>query len=567
MGARLLVLACVALLLTPAVASAQRWTPEAWQASLSEPVYDDVVQSRHTITARDGTRLVVTVYLPKGLPAGERVPSLVELSPYRSFDAAPFEDTIGASFKTFTDRGAAYVLVDERGTGGSDGCLDFGGPADRADAADAAAWIRAQPWSNGVLVTDGISHPGMGSVVAHTSVPGLDGALAHAPVVSYYQDEWLQGAKFEDQLNGPLYEAIEATPPAPGQLGSVEALKAQAPACRGRATLDFTPYDGPFSPLWQSRDLSRFPPSERRPILLTHGFADLNVHPDHSQKYWDALPDDYPKHAIFGWWYHGWPAPAADFALIRHRWLDALLFKRDNGLEAEPRVLVQDSRRTWHEGHDWPLEPSEPVVLRPTPDGRLGSAPGAAGSGAGYRDAVPVTRGRWTGAHVAFRSAPLQAERLVNGAPRLELVGSSSEASTKWVAYLMAEAPDGTWRRITHGYADSHTWRSPDTWSPMVPGTPYRWTLELQPTAVVVPAGHRLTLVVASQDSRRTRDPREAVTCMPDYRGGCYSPSGILPATTAGRAVNRVHTGPGETELRLHWVDPARTAKAPFPEG
>ena len=30
-----------------------------------------------------------------------------------------------------------------------------------------ANWIRSQDWSNGVIVTDGVSHPGMGSVVAH----------------------------------------------------------------------------------------------------------------------------------------------------------------------------------------------------------------------------------------------------------------------------------------------------------------------------------------------------------------------------------------------------------------
>ena len=39
--------------------------------------------------------------------------------------------------------------------------------------------------------------------------------------------------------------------------------------------------------------------------------------------YWDALPDNYPKYAIFGWWYHGYPDmrdhPAADFGSVRHR--------------------------------------------------------------------------------------------------------------------------------------------------------------------------------------------------------------------------------------------------------
>jgi uncharacterized protein len=542
----------------------RRWSVDEWQRSLSEPRYDGIETSTHYITAADGKQLSLTVHLPAGLPAGEKVPTLVQFTPYRPLDQTAGPGAIGADWQYFTDRGAAYVAADERGTGGSEGCLDFGGALDRSDAQVFAKWIREQPWSNGVIASDGVSHPGMGSVVAHSAIPGLDGALAHAPVVSYYQDEWLQGAKFEDQFNGPLYEAIEVAPPLPPEFLSPEALRAQAAECRGETTLDFTPYDGPFGPLWQDRDLSAHTPAERKPILLTHGFVDLNVHPDHSQMYWDALPDDYPKYAIFGWWYHGWPTPTADFELIRHRWMDALLFKRENGLGAEPRVLVQDSRGVWHEGDDWPLEPSEPVTLRPRADGGLAEDAGPAGS-ASYPDRPLATRGIWEGAHVAFRSAPLSADKLVNGAPQVDLVASSSATSTKWVVYLMDEAPDGSWQRISHGYADSHTWKSADTWSDLTPGTAYRWTVKLMPTGTVVAAGHRLTLVIASQDSRRAENPGEVAPCFDDHTGGCYSPSGILPATTAGRATNTVLTGPGQTELRLHWVDPAKTRKAPFP--
>jgi predicted acyl esterase len=537
----------------------RRWSPEEWQDTLSEPIYSRVVTTTHYITARDGSQLSLTVHLPEGLPAGQKVPTLMQMTPYRPLDQVP-----GAldDYLFFVERGAAYVEADERGTGGSEGCLDFGGSADRSDAQVFAEWIRSQPWSDGKIVTDGVSHPGMGSVVAHAAIPGLTGAIAVAPVVSYYQDEWLQGAKFEDQFNGPAYEGIEMAPPLPPEFADPNALKAQAATCRGQTTLDFTPVDGPFTELWQDRDLSRHLPADRKPILLAHGFVDVNVHTDHSQMYWDALPDDYPKYGVFGWWAHEYPdMDATNYRMLRHRWMDALLFGRDNGLEAEPRVLVEDSRGEWHEGRDWPLEQSEHVTLHPAGDGGLRQAAPAPAT-AEYADEPGAVRGSWEGASVAFRSEPLAEDRLVNGAPEVDLLAASSADQTKWVAYLMEEFPDGTRERVSHGYADSHTWKSADTWTALTPGQPQRWTLKLIPTAVVVEKGNRLVLVVTSQDSRRS----QGAPCFHQDQDLCYSSSGILPATTMGRATNTVHLGPGGTAVRIAWANPAHTQRAPFPQ-
>ncbi|MFN2587840.1 MAG: CocE/NonD family hydrolase [Actinomycetota bacterium] len=557
--ALVLALAALAAGAPPAVAGKKkRWSAERWKSTLSKPKYSGVEVSTHYLEATDGTQLSLTVHLPEGLPEGEKIPTLMQMTPYRPIDQAlgGYDD-----YEFFVLRGAAYVEADERGTGGSEGCLDFGGSADRSDAKVFARWIRSRPWSNGRIVTDGVSHPGMGSVVAHAAIPGLTGALAHAPVVSYYQDEWLQGAKFEDQFNGPAYQAVELAPPLPPEFGDPNAATGQAATCTGRTTTDYSTYEGPFTKLWADRDLSRFAPAERKPILLTHGFVDLNVHPDHSQLYWDALPDDYPKYAIFGWWYHGYPDmtghTAVDFSFVRHRWMDSLLFGIENGLGAEPRVLVEDSTGTWHEGHDWPLEQSTHVRMA-TGESSLAPRAGDPGTVA-YLDRMGANRGSWTDAHVAFETVPLSKDMLVNGAPQVHLKAESSQAATKWVAYLLDVAPDGSWKRISHGYADSHSWKAEDAWAEMEPDKPYEWTIDLMPTAVVVEKGHRVSLLIASQDSRRSLGGY----CFSDYRGGCYNPSGILPATTAGQAVNAVHFGRGGTTVEWDWVDPRKTVKPP----
>jgi predicted acyl esterase len=551
--------AAPALAAGPAAAGKnKRWSTERWKAALSQPVYDGVEVTTHYIEAEDGTQLSLTVHLPAGLEKGKKIPTLMQMTPYRPIDQASGGYR---NFEFFVLRGAAYVEADERGTGGSEGCLDFGGSADRSDAKVFAEWIRSQTWSNGRIVTDGVSHPGMGSVVAHAAIPGLTGALTHAPVVSYYRDEWLQGAKFEDQFNGPVYQGIELAPPLPPQFGQPEAATAQGAACTGETTADYSAYEGPFTDLWADRDLSRHTPREEKPILFTHGFADLNVHPDHTQLYWDALPDDYPKFAILGWWYHGHPDmrdhPAVDFSFVRHRWMDALLFGTENGLWAEPRVLVEDSTGAWHEGHDWPLEQSTHVTMG-TSEGAL--MPAAADPGqVSYEDALGAERGSWTDAHVLFETQALKKDMLVNGAPEVHLKAASTHSSTKWVAYLLDVAPDGTWERISHGYADSHSWKAEDQWVEMEPGDRYSWDIDLMPTAVVVPKGHKVALLIASRDSRRTNQGQ----CFSDYRSGCYNPSGILPATSTGQAINTVFTGKGGTTVEWDWADPRKTRKAP----
>ena len=255
-------------------------------------------------------------------------------------------------------------------------------------------------------------------------------------------------------------------------------------------------------------------------------------------------------------------AGGESFGDLRHRWLDALLFGRNNGLWAEPRVLVEDSTGRWHESNDWPLDGSSRVVLSPAANGSLLRHAPKAGR-VSYEDILQTDRGYFeNGGSAIFRSAPLSSTRLVNGAPEVKLVASSDQTMTKWVAYLLAEAPDGTWERISHGYADSHSWGKEDRWLEMEPGNAYTWKLKLLPSAVVVPRGHRVVLVIASQDDAPY--PISQSRCFSDYNGGCYDPTGIRPSPTAGRATNTVLTGRNKTEVRFDWVDPRKTAKPPW---
>lgn len=549
--------------------AADRWSPNKWRDALTEPRLDGVQTSVYYIEAADGAQLSLTLHLPQGLNGGETVPTLMEITPYQSpdFDTPLFRPAAPSpSWQFFVERGAAYVEADARGTTASEGCLDFGGALDRSDARTFVAWVRSQPWSNGVVVTDGVSHPGMGSVVAHAAVPELEAALAVAPVVSYYRDQWYQGAKYDTQFNG-IYQAIEAYP---AVYSDPDAIAAQAAPCTGQTLLDYEHIDGPFTKTWADRDLSRHVDNvieAGTPILLEHGFVDLNVFPDHSQIYWDALPHDFPKRMVMGWWYHARPDfsghPAEADADYRHRFMDTTLFGIENGFWNEPRVLVEDSEGTWHESHDWPLDGSQVHAWYPSAGGDLSASAPDSGT-ATFDDVAGDSRYSWDTGHVVFRSPALVEDTLINGAPTLHLTASSTAPETKWVVYLLSEASDGSWQRITHGFADSHTHGEEDQWLDMEPGKTYEWVIDLLPTAVVVPKGHRVALLIASQDTEET-DAGQTRGCWDDHRGGCYRPSGILPATTVGRATNSVHLGQGQTFVEFAAVNPDDTNKPPWP--
>ena len=539
-----------------------RLPAEAWREMLSEPRYDGVVETIHELTADDGTHLSLTLYLPDGLPADAQVPTVLEITPYQTLDrglgAALTPDGIdpGSGWTEQVLRGMAFVRADARGTHASAGCLDFGGPADRSDARVFMDWIRAQPWSDGRIVTDGVSHPGMGSVVAHVADAGLTAAIATAPVVSYYMDEYFQGAHYDNQFNGAAYQAIEL---APTTVVSANAVVAQAAPCTGQTTLDYDLLDGTWHALWQERDLTlavqgHFAAGEPRdaPILLNHGFVDLAVQPDHSQIYWDALPDDHAKAMILGFWGHQWPDmeghPAA-YAEVRQRFFDHHLLGIDNGLEHEPRVLMEDSQGAWHESHDWPLDGSRPWTLWPSPAGLQGT-PGEPAAMA-YQDPLPTEQDAATG-RLVFRTEPMQEDVLLSGQPVIELVAASDQTQTKWVAMLLDEAPDGTQRHISHAMtASQRQHEHDDEWRLLTPGEPRNWTMKALPTGEVVEKGHRIVLELRSQWSNQLRPSSQC------FDG--YCPIGILPSTTAGRAVNTVHLGDDGTRVHLFVSDPGAT--------
>src|SRR5215210_6004548 len=135
--------------------------------------YDVHVERGVTLTAGDGTSLVMDIYRPalEGRPLAAGLPALLERTPY---DRAGARLVLTARF--FARRGYAVVLQDVRGRYASGGTFhhNLNVPDEGLDGKHTHAWIVEQPWSNGRIGTFGGSFTAANQqAAALRGAPGL----------------------------------------------------------------------------------------------------------------------------------------------------------------------------------------------------------------------------------------------------------------------------------------------------------------------------------------------------------------------------------------------------------
>src|SRR5690606_21987977 len=99
-------------------------------------------------------------------------------------------------------RGYAVLVVDVRGTGASFGTRDsFRSPAEREDYRELADWVVAQPWSDGVIGSTGVSYLGAASAfMASTGHPAVKAIAPLFAVWNTYVDHYYPGGVLLNKL-------------------------------------------------------------------------------------------------------------------------------------------------------------------------------------------------------------------------------------------------------------------------------------------------------------------------------------------------------------------------------
>ena len=185
------------------------------------PGWEKFTQRAQYLTMRDGVRLAVDLFLPGGLPAETRLPTLLNFTRYwRQPDLrAPFRRLFTRQLRSvmglLTSHGYAVILGDVRGSGASFGSRSGPWSFDEvADLGEVAAWAASQPWSNGAVGAFGTSYAGTtAELLAANDEPAIRAVIPRFNEFDLYTDIALPGGIYLQafvQRWSALNEALDA---------------------------------------------------------------------------------------------------------------------------------------------------------------------------------------------------------------------------------------------------------------------------------------------------------------------------------------------------------------------
>src|SRR5687768_14623269 len=147
----------------------------------AQPVPPGYTYSDHWYTSHDGIQIHAGVFLPADRAADEKHPVLMNIGPYTapnggSTTPGNLTGVVNRNPELFTHSGLrdgryAYVQVDARGFGGSEGCFEYYMANEVADAKVSIEWAANQPWSTGKVGMWGKSYDGAQQVLAMAAKP------------------------------------------------------------------------------------------------------------------------------------------------------------------------------------------------------------------------------------------------------------------------------------------------------------------------------------------------------------------------------------------------------------
>lgn len=467
----------------------------------------------------------------------------------------------------FVPRGYATVLVDLAGTNRSDGCADIGGPSDIQSAKAVVDWLNGRAtgygapsggsrvtasWTNGRTGMIGKSYDGtIANGVAATGVKGLKTIVPIGAISSWYDYYFAKGAALFDSGPDGLADAVESDA-AHGRCAAVQ-----------KRLVEGAPRNGDWTGLWSARDYVPDARDVRASVFAVHGMQDLNVRTKHLGQWWNALAAAGVERKI--WLSQTGHVDPFDFrrgewVKTLHRWFDHYLLGIDNGIEREPMADIERAPDQWSTDRAWPPSGTRQATLRPdtgrTPGvGVLGTRRARPGSVAAFTDDPRLSETDWaadidrpTPAKAGFTTPPLTRDLRLSGSGTVTVTATSSTGDAHLSAVLADLGPDTIrdygadgegivtledrtcWGSSTAGDSACFKVTAADTTSvdhtvfsrgwadlghyadgrkgrPLTPGKPYTITLDLAATDHVVPAGHRLGLIIAGTDAGLLEPP------------------------------------------------------------
>jgi uncharacterized protein len=418
--------------------------PALESAQIPPPSGSFVVAKAVMVPMRDGVRLATDVYIPAkdGAPQPGKFPGILERTPYD-------KNLSAGRAAYYAVRGYVYVAQDTRGRYASEGVWHMM-TDDVNDGHDTAAWLIAQPWSNGHFGMVGTSYVGgTQHALAESGAPGLAALLPVDAVSNAGYFGMRNGGAFELRFMNWIFTlgapegSREARDPATAEalreMGKqVREFMLALPLRPGTTPLKLAPeYEdwlvfamghGENDAVWKQPGFDVVDQVDRysdTPVYLIGGWYDSWALQTTMTYMALARAKHGPIKVILGPWIHGQhmmhsqgqvdfgPAAALDSDAFHMRWFDHWLQGADNGVEREAPVKIfvmggGSEEKTpdglhlhggvWRDEQEWPLARTRWTPYYLHADGTLSAdKPAETAGGATYdfdpRHPVPTIGG------------------------------------------------------------------------------------------------------------------------------------------------------------------------------
>ncbi|GAA0878370.1 Xaa-Pro dipeptidyl-peptidase [Algoriphagus jejuensis] len=449
---------------------------------------------------------------------------------------------------TWVPRGYIVVHSSSPGTGLSQGSPTVGGDNESLAPKAVIEWLTGKDngyttpdgnekvkafWSTGKVGMTGTSYNGtLPLAAATTGVEGLEAIIPIAPNTSYYHYYRSNGlvrspGGYLGEDIDVLYDFIHSGDESKRPYNNKTVRDTEMAQGMDRAT-------GDYNDFWAGRDYLNDMGPMKAALLMSHGFNDWNVMPEHSYRIYEAArAKGIPSMIYYHQNGHGGPPPLA----MMNRWFTRYLHGVENGVEKDPRAYIvreQDDRSKPTAYADFPNPQASDVSFFLKGGAPAAGSLGLEKSNSGVKETLvdnysfsgsSLAQADYTEHRLIYLSPVLKESVHISGTAKITVKLASNKpaanlsvwlVSLPWTEGRNAKITDNI---ITRGWADPKNHADIRKEEPMVPGKFYEVSFDLQPDDQIIPAGQQIGLMIFSSDSEFTILPKPGTELTVDLDG------------------------------------------------
>jgi X-Pro dipeptidyl-peptidase len=441
-----------------------------------------------------------------------------------------------SQIRTWVPRGYIVVHSSSPGTGLSDGAPTVGGINESLAPKAVINWLNGRAkgftsregtetitafWSTGKVGMTGTSYNGtIPLAAATTGVDGLEAIIPIAPNTSYYH--YYRSHGLVRSPGGYLGEDIDVL------YDFIHSGKEENRARNNNIVRDTEMVNGmdrasgDYNDFWAGRDYLHQMKPMKAALLMSHGFNDWNVMPEHSYRiYKRASEMGIPTQIYYHQNGHGGPPPLQ----MMNRWFTRYLHGIENNVENDAKAwIVREDDKILEPTpyKEYPNPEAKPVVLNIGTGGNgIGTLTLKNTASKGEESLIDnyhfssesLAQATSSDHRLLYVSTILKEDIHISGTPSISIKATSSKPAVNLSVYLVSLPWNNEWNAkitdniITRGWADLQNHKSLTESAPLKPDTFYKMTFDLQPDDQIIKKGQQIGLLIFSSDSSYTLLP------------------------------------------------------------